>query len=125
MGRVYDSLEVNGRKFNTLFDTGSVRSYITQSAAVGLLLYHLPIPYEVGRGGKRHRIKQVCLVVGRLHGNPVDVTALVVKDLGDDEWGKPINLLFGAEAMEVWNVKIDPKDHKLDLSLMRKEFVEY
>lgn len=85
----------------------------------------MPTPYEVGLGGKRNRITEVCFVAGKLAGNPVDVTALVVEELGVDEEGQAIDLLFGADAMEVWNIKLDPKAGKLDLSRMRREFIYY
>ena len=45
--------------------------------------------------------------------------------MGLDEQNKGIDMLFGATEMQRWNIKVDPKEEKLDLSGFREEFIEY
>ena len=42
-----------------------------------------------------------------------------------DEEGKPIEVLFGALAMQQWGIRRNPAEEKLDLSHYPKEFVEF
>jgi hypothetical protein len=39
--------------------------------------------------------------------------------------GNPIEILFGALAMQQWGIRLNPADEKLDLSNYPKEFVEF
>jgi len=45
--------------------------------------------------------------------------------LGDDENGTPIEILFGALAMQQWGIRLIPEQEKLDLSHYPEEFVEF
>jgi len=49
----------------------------------------------------------------------------VIKDIGKDEDGKPIEILFGALAMQQWGIRLLPAEEKLDLSHYPEEFVEF
>ena len=44
---------------------------------------------------------------------------------GRDEDGKPIEILFGALAMQQWGIKLNPPDEELDLTNYPDEFVEF
>ncbi len=129
MGRVYDKLKVDGQVLWTLFDTGAVRSYITARAAAasGIEVKKLPKPYDVSIGGARRRLGRACLLLGTLprRRRPIDALAYVVESLGKDERGRTVDVLFGTETMETWNIRVDPKAGRIDLSRLRKEFVEW
>jgi len=58
---------------------------------------------------------------------------MVVDEIGNDETGKPIEILFGALAMQQWGIRLIPepvlseveRQEKLDLSHYPEEFVEF
>ncbi|MFQ6043822.1 MAG: retropepsin-like aspartic protease [Candidatus Poribacteria bacterium] len=127
MGRIYEFVEVDGKRLNTLFDSGAVRTYITRKSAekIGLKIERLKEAFEVGLGGRARKINECCLVQGNIKDNPFNLISWVVEELGQDEKGREIELLFGATDMQVWNIQIDLEKETLDLSRFRKEFIEY
>jgi len=127
MGRIYESVSVNGKQLNTLFDSGAVRSYITRKSAeeTGLKIERLKNAFKTALGGKIQVISEYCVIQGNIKGNPFYITSNVIEELGRDEKGEEIRLLFGATDMQVWNINLDLKKEILDLSRFRKEFVEY
>jgi hypothetical protein len=126
LGRIYESVEVNGKRLNTLFDSGAVRSYITRKSAeeTGLKIEKLKTAFKTALG-KTHIISEYCVVQGNIKGNPFYITSNVIEELGMDEKGEEIRLLFGANDMQIWNINLDLKRETLDLSRFRKEFIEY
>jgi hypothetical protein len=49
-----------------------------------------------------------------IEGHAVSTYALVVDNIGRDEDGKPIEILFGALAMQQWGIKLNRREEKLD-----------
>ena len=49
----------------------------------------------------------------------------MINDIGPDEEGKPIDILFGARAMQQWGIRAVPDEERLDLSHYPDEFVEF
>lgn len=125
MGRVYDTIMANGESLHTLFDTGAVHNYIVGKTAQELCPRSLPKPFDVGLGGSVRKISQVCFIPGEIQGNYLYFLAYVIEEIGNDQSGKEINLILGAREMQVWNIRINPKEEKLDLTRFRKEFIEY
>jgi len=125
MGRFYEIGISNNKSLHTLFDTGAVHSYITKKSAWGLPINRLSEPFTAEVGGERRTVHEACFIYGKLKGNELFCWALIVEELGQDEQNKEIDMLFGATEMQRWNIKIDPKEEKLDLSGFRKEFIEY
>jgi hypothetical protein len=127
MGRIYECVEINGKRLNTLFDSGAVRSYITRKSAqeASLKIEKLKTAFKTALGGKIQVIDEYCVVQGEIKGNPFYITSNIIDELGMDEKGKEIKLLFGANDMQVWNINLDLKRETLDLSRFRKEFIEY
>jgi hypothetical protein len=127
MGRIYEYVEVNSKRLNTLFDSGAVRSYITRKSAkeLGLKIEKLKTAFKTALGGKTQIISEYCVVQGNIKGNPFYITSNVIEELGVDEKGEEIRLLFGANDMQIWNINLDLKRETLDLSRFRKEFIEY
>ena len=125
MGRIRVELEVNGRKRWTLFDSGARYSYIVRDAAKGLGFLRLPTARTTALGGQTHKVRDVCLVPAKVDGHPIEFQAGVLKEIGRDEDGRRIEVLFGAIAMQLWNIKLDPKNERLDLSHFAPDFVEF
>ena len=50
---------------------------------------------------------------------------MVIDQIGQDEDGKFIEVLFGALAMQEWGIRLIPEHEKLDMSHYPSEFVEF
>jgi hypothetical protein len=124
-GRISELVEVNGRQLNTLFDSSAIRSYISRKSAeeVGLKIEKLKNVFEAGLGGRVRRIDEWCFVQGNIKDNPFHLISWVVEELGQDEKGREIELLFGATDMQVWNIHIDLEKEKLDLSDLERSLL--
>jgi hypothetical protein len=125
MGRIYDTISSNSKSLHALFDTGAVHNYVTRKAARGLSINRLPEPFTVGIGGETRSIHEACFIYGELQGKRLFCWGLVVEELGLDEQDEEIDMLFGAVEMQRWNIRIDPRGERLDLSGFREEFIEY
>lgn len=55
----------------------------------------------------------------------ISTHAMVVDEIGVDEDGIPIEILFGALAMQQWGIRPIPDEEKLDLSHYPDEFIEF
>jgi hypothetical protein len=125
MGRVRTNIVVAGKNYWTLFDSGSRNTYVTEDVARNLLTSDLPRPYHVSLGGKVHNVVKRCELDCEIEGLPVEVHSYVLDEIGLDEKGKKIEVLFGALAMQQWGIEINLKEEKLDMSHYSKEFVEF
>lgn len=125
MGRVYADIRENGRTLWTMFDTGSKNTYITQPAAEGIPQHPAVAPRRVGLGGRIRTAEKVCEINGYIEGKPIVVQAFVTDELGTDDSGRPIEVLFGALAMQQWNIRVIPDEERLDLTHYPEEFIEY
>ncbi len=65
------------------------------------------------------------LLQGEIEGHLISTHAMVVDEIGLDEDGKAIEILFGALAMQQWGIRPIPDQEKLDLSHYPEEFVEF
>jgi len=61
----------------------------------------------------------------RVDGHQISTLALVIDEIGRDEDGKPIEILFGALAMQQWGIRPIPDEERLDLTHYPEEFVEF
>ena len=50
---------------------------------------------------------------------------MVIDRIGDGEEGKPVEILFGALAMQQWGIRPLPDQEKLDMLHYPKEFLEF
>jgi hypothetical protein len=50
---------------------------------------------------------------------------MVIDRIGQADDGKPIEILFGALAMQQWGIRLIPELEKLDLTHYPTEFVEF
>ncbi len=125
MGRIRLDIKINGRKLWTLFDSGARNSYVVKRAAKKLDRFDLPAPKSTALGGKEHKVTQICVVMADINGRPVDFHANVIDEIGHDEDGREIEVLFGALAMQEWGIRLDLQNEQLDLSRYTREFVEF
>lgn len=125
MGRIRQFLEVNGRPCWTLFDSGARNSYIVRPAVGDAETTSLEQPAPIRLGGGQHTIQEICNVVTQIGGHPCFFQAAVLDEIGKDEDGREIDILFGALAMQQWSIRLDPENECLDLSHFTTEFLEF
>jgi len=123
MARIVKDIEVEGRRLKALFDNGSLRSYIRAEFRPPFSRKVSPI--TVGLGGVIRRLDERCDLTATIDGLEFDMTAYIVEDLGETEYGR-LDAIVGALTMEEWYIKLDPRRGELDLSgLKKREFTEY
>lgn len=125
MGRIKEHIDINGKKYWALFDTGARNTYIVKDAAANLQIFDLPEPNPVSLGGKIHNVVKCCYMVCKIEGYNVTVLARILDDIGTDEDDKKIEILIGALAMQEWGIRLIPEKEMLDMSHYPKEFIEF
>jgi len=125
MGRVREHIKVNGKKFWTLFDTGARNTYVVPRVASHLVTSKFHEPFRTALGGDIKESKQSAILEASVEGHRVSTLAMVIDRIGKDEEGKPIDILFGALAMQNWGIRPVPDEERLDLSHYPEEFVEF
>ena len=125
MGRIRQSIQVDGRECWTLFDTGARNTYLIPSVAQILKTTPTRDTIRTSLGGGVKESHTAALLEAEIQGLPISTHALVIEEIGNDEEGKPIEILFGALAMQQWGIRPLPDEERLDLSRYPKEFVEF
>ncbi|MBI3272792.1 MAG: hypothetical protein HYZ53_27645 [Planctomycetes bacterium] len=125
MGRIFDSIHVGKERLYTLFDTGAKNSFISARAAAAGQVAELAGRQVAEIGGKRHRLRQGCFLEGTLRKRHVVVRAFVLPEIGVDGDGRPIDVIFGADDMQNYGIRLIPKEELLDLSHFQRSFVEF
>jgi hypothetical protein len=125
MGRIREYIQVNGKKCWTLFDSGARNTYVVPEVAALLATTKLPKPFKSALGGKARKTSTAALLVAKVEGHNISTNAMVVDDIGHDEDDKPIEVLFGALAMQQWGIRLVPAEERLDLTHYPKEFLEF
>ncbi len=125
MGRIKRNVKVDGKQCWTLFDSGARNTYVAASVARLLSTYKTKPPIRSAIGGRARETDTAAMLDGELEGHHILTQALVVDDIGTDEDGRPIEILFGALAMQQWGIRLIPEEERLDLSHYPEEFVEF
>jgi hypothetical protein len=125
MGRVKENIDVKGQKFWTLFDTGARNTYVVPEVAALCSTSQLPTPFRSALGGKVREANKAAVLDAEVQGCKVSTHAMVIDEIGNDEDGKPIQILFGALAMQQWGIRPIPDKENLDMSHYSKEFLEF
>ena len=125
MGRIRQAIEVDGSKFWTLFDSGARRTYITPAVARLLKTSLAPETFRPALRGAVHETNTQAILNARIEGRPISTSAWVINEIGQDEDGKDIEILFGALAMQEWGIRLIPDEERLDLTHYSKDFVEF
>ena len=125
MGRIRQMITVSGRDCWTLFDTGARNTYIVPTVASSLTTSTMQRPFRSALWGKVRETSQTALLEAEVEGRRISSHAMVIDEIGTDEAGVPIEILFGALAMQQWGIRPVPDEEKLDLSHYPEEFVEF
>lgn len=125
MGRVKANISIDGQDYWTLFDGGAINTYVVEDIASRLPTFESERPEPVALGGKTHSITRKCLLTCLVEGFPIQTLARVLKEIGEDEKGKRIEVLIGSLTMEEWGITPIPKEKRLDMTHYPREFVEY
>ena len=125
MGRVRENIEVEGKPRWTLFDSGARNTYVTSAVAEGMVQLELPEEQPAALGGHTHRVRRLCVLLAKLHGLWVQTHARIVDEIGKDDQNKPIEVIFGALAMQEWGIELDLQHERVDMTHYPREFVEF
>lgn len=108
-----------------MFDTGARNTYVIPSVAQILQTSDMARPFRTVLGGEVRETRTSAILEAEIQGHPIATHALVIDEIGKDEDGKPIEILFGALAMQQWGIRPVPDEERLDLSHYPEEFVEF
>jgi hypothetical protein len=125
MGRIRQKIRVDGQECWTLFDTGARNTYVISSVAGILKTSAMPHVFRTALGGEVRETNTAAILEAEIEGHPIFTHALVLDEIGKDEDGTPIEILFGALAMQQWGIRPIPDEERLDLSHYPEEFVEF
>ena len=125
MGRIRKMIDVRGRPSWTLFDSGARNTYVVPDVAARLLTTDLPSPMHTRLGGETKTSSRAAVLIGEIAGKAFHTEAIAIDSIGVDDVGKPIEILFGALAMQQWGIRLVPETEDLDLSHYPVVFVEF
>ena len=125
MGRIRQTIKVDGQECWTLFDIGARNTYVIRSVAQVLQTSTMPRAFKTALGGEVKETNTSAILEAEIEGHPIATHALVIDEIGKDENGKPIEILFGALAMQQWGIRPVPDEERLDLSRYPEDFVEF
>jgi hypothetical protein len=125
MGRIRQMINVRGRQCWTLFDTGARNTYVVPDVAQHLPTSKMPRKFRSSLGGGVKETDTMALMDAEVEGLPISTNVMVIDKIGTDEDGKPIEILFGALAMQQWGIRPVPDQENLDMSHYPHEFVEF
>jgi len=108
-----------------MFDTGARNTYVIPSVARVLKTSEMAHVFRTALGGRVKETRISAILEAEVEGHPIATHALVIDDIGRDEDGKLIEILFGALAMQQWGIRPIPDEERLDLTHYPEEFVEY
>ena len=125
MARVREMVNVSGRECWTVFDPEVRSTYVLNVVTHKLGGTMTPHPIRTVLGGSAKETRCTVLLQAEVQGHPISTHALIVDGIGKDEDGRPIEILFGALAMQQWGIRPVPNEERLDLSHYPEEFVEF
>jgi hypothetical protein len=125
MGRIRQTIKVDEQECWTLFDTSARNTYVIPSVAQVLSTSVTSRVFRTALGSEVKETNMSAILEAEIEGHPIATHALVIDEIGKDENGKRIEILFGALAMQQWGIREVPDDERLDLSHYPEEFVEF
>ena len=108
-----------------MFDTGVRSTYVVPPVTEKLRMAQTPHPIRTVLSGRVKVTTCTALLQAEVQGHLVSTHALVVDEIGKDEDGRRIEILFGALAMRQWGIRPVPDEERLDLSHYPEEFAEF
>ena len=125
MGGIRQTIKVDGRDRWTLFDTGARNTYVVPAVADLLITSETRHPIRTALEGGVKETNRTALLQAEVEGHLVSTHAMVVDQIGADEAGRPIEILFDALAMQQWGIRPVPDEDKLGLTHYPEEFIEF
>lgn len=125
MGRIRHMMRVGGQDRWALFDTGARNTYVVPEVAATLTISTVEHPFRSAIGGEVKQTNQTAILEGEVEGRRISTHAMVIDEIGSDEDGTRIEILFGALAMQQWGIRLIPEEERLDLSHYPEEFLEF
>jgi hypothetical protein len=125
VGRIREAIQVNGHEYWALFDTGARNTYVVPAVAEALSTSRAARPIRTALGGEVKETSLTAVLEAHVEGRPISTHALVVDRIGQDEEGRPIEVLIGALTMQQWGIRPVPDEERLDLTHYPEEFVEF
>jgi hypothetical protein len=122
---IRQTIKVDGHECSTLFDTGARHTYVVPSVARLLKTSATPRPIKAALAGEIKETNTEAVLHAEVDGHEISTLALVIDKIGTDERGKPIEIIFGALAMQLWGIRPVPDEERLDLTHYPEEFVEF
>ena len=98
---------------------------MTTSVAQILQTSDMARPFRTALGDEVRETRTSAILEAEIQGHPIATHALVIDEIGNDEDGKPIEILFGALAMQQWGIRPVPDEARLDISHYPEKFVEF
>src|SRR5262249_25034114 len=100
-------------------------TYIVPEVAARLTTTNLPSPMQTRLGGGTKSSSLAAMLVGTIAGKPFNTNAIVLDNIGPDDEGKPIEILFVALAIPQWGIRLIPEFEDIDLTHYPEVFVEF
>ena len=122
MGRIKQMISVDGRECWTLFDSDTRNTYVIPSVADLLKTSTTPRPIRTALGGSVKETNTEAVLHAEIEGHQISTYVLVITNIGKDEDGNPIEILFGALAMQQWGIKLNRPARK-NLSSSEQEIL--
>ena len=85
MGRIRKDIDVEGRHYWTLFDSGARNTYIVRDIAINLPMFELRNPQLVNLGGRSHNVQNDCRLECVIEGFNILTHARLLEEIGTDE----------------------------------------
>ena len=103
------------RKVVCLFDTGAPSSFIRPElvGTLGISTANLPKPVRIRLGKGSTEVSEIAAVMIRLNGTTLADTAYVMPGLTEQ-------YVLGAEFLQRYDIRLDPKRHRLLLPPKRR-----
>ncbi len=95
-------MKVDGQECWTLFYTGARNTCVVPSVTPELLTTETPHPIRSDLGGSVKETTRTALLQAEVEGHLISTHAMVVDEIGKDEDGRRIEMLFDALAMQQW-----------------------
>jgi hypothetical protein len=125
MGRIREYIKVDGKRYWTLFDSGARNTYVVPVVAAHLATIKLPKAFKSALGGGTKKAAHGAILNADIDGHKISTHAMVIDKIGNDDDDRPIEVLFGALAMQQWGIRLILEEERLDMTHYPKEFVEF
>jgi hypothetical protein len=120
MERIRQMISVDSREHWTLFDSRARNTYVIPTVAEVLKTSSTPLTIRTVLGGEFKETNTQAVLHAEIEGNPISTYALVIGHIGNDEDGKPIEVLLGAHAIQQWGIRFNRAEEKLTSHIVQR-----